>query len=356
MPHRRILSAGSLALALALTSSALADDVTLVPNSTVKGGLVIGGHVRGDVQAESSKEVTVKSGNNSITIPVDQIAAISYAKQPPSMALAESRENAGALAEAAELYKKAAGEASGSPFPLQAALFHQANATAELALADPSKAGDAVGLLESFVKTYPNSRHIISALDSLARLQLNKGDYAGVEKTLAEMEKQPQSTDRAAVVKAKISAKKGEHAKAITALEILIKNAPDGSQRQREAKLAKAESLAALKKYAEAEKEVKAVIKALPAEDVQGMSAAYNTLGDCLRAAGKPKDALLAYLHTDILFSKDKEQHPRALAQISQLWRVLKQETRADEVFQRLKQEYPSSPYVASATKGDSNP
>ena len=42
------------------------------------------------------------------------------------------------------------------------------------------------------------------------------------------------------------------------------------------------------------------------------MASAYNTLGDCLRAAGRPKDALIAYLHTDVLFAKDKEQHPRA--------------------------------------------
>ncbi|MDR3636163.1 MAG: tetratricopeptide repeat protein [Isosphaeraceae bacterium] len=354
MPHRRTLKAGSLALALAFSVSARADDITLVSGSNVKGA--VGGHVRGDIQAESSKEVSVKLGNNTIAVPTDQIVSIAYSKQPPSMSLAESRENAGALADAADLYKKAAGEASGTPFALQAALFHQANALAELALADPSKTAEAVGLLDSFVKTYPTGRHIVSALDSLARLQLNKGDYAGVEKTVAEMEKQPQSSDRAAVLKAKISAKKGEHDKAITSLDLLIKNAPEGSQRQREARLAKAESLAALKKYTEAEKEVTAVIKTLPKEDYQGMSAAYNTLGDCLRAAGKPKDALMAYLKTDVLFNKDKEQHPRALAQISQLWRVLKQDTRADEVFQKLKQEYPSSPYVASASKGGATP
>ena len=55
------------------------------------------------------------------------------------------------------------------------------------------------------------------------------------------------------------------------------------------------------------------MIQAAPAEDVPAQAAAYNTLGDCLRAANRPKDALLAYLHTDLLYSKDKEEHPRAL-------------------------------------------
>ncbi len=349
MRQRRILAFGTVALTLAFSVPARAVDViTLISNTTYKNPAVIGGGVRGDIQSENAKEVSVKVGNSTVAVPVDQIASIQYTGQSANIALGETRENAGALADAAELYKKAAAESADKPFVHQTALFHQANAMAELALADPSKAGEAISLLEAFVKNYSSGRHIVSALDSLARLQLNKGDYAGVEKTVAEMEKSPQNADRAAVIRAKIFAKKGDHAKAIAALDTLIKNSPDGSQRQRESRLAKAESLAAMKDYAKAEAEVSDVIKALPAEDYQGQSAAYNTLGDCLRAAGKPKDALKAFLHTDILYSKDKEQHPRALAQIAQLWRLLKQDVRADEVAQRLKQEYPSSPYNAS--------
>ena len=91
------------------------------------------------------------------------------------------------------------------------------------------------------------------------------------------------------------------------------------------------------------------MIQATPPEDYQTQSAAYNTLGDCLRAAGKPKEALDAYLHTDILYSKDKEQHPRALAHISQLWRTLRRDDRADEVWQQLKKDYPNSKWLSAA-------
>ena len=213
----------------------------------------------------------------------------------------------------------------------QAAKFRQAQLLAELALADPSRAAEAVALLDAVVKAYPNGRHVVAALDSLARLQLQKGDFAAVEKTIADMAKLPQSADRAAVLRAKVFDKKGDHDKAIAEYDRLIQGSPEGSLRQREARLAKAESLVAIKKFAEAEADVRAVIKAAPAEDYQAQSAAYNTLGDCLRAAGKPKDALLAYLHTDLLYAKDKEQHPRALAHISKLWRELKRDDRADE-------------------------
>jgi tetratricopeptide (TPR) repeat protein len=257
-------------------------------------------------------------------------------------------ESAGQLARAVDLYKKAAADASGKPFIEQAAKFKQAEVAADLALTDPSKSGEAVTLLEGFMTSYPNGRHTAAALEALARIQIQKGDPAQIEKAIAALAKLPNGADRASVLRAKVFAKKGDHAKSVEELDKLIKSLPNGSVSQRDARLAKAEGLAGMKKYPEAEAEARAVIKATPPEDAASQSAAYNTLGDCLRAAGRPKDALLAYLHTDVLYSKDKEQHPRALAQISQLWRELKRDDRADEVWQRLKQDYPQSPWLAN--------
>src|SRR4051812_37197302 len=349
MSLRLTSSSGSLSLALAFTFAAtvVADEVLLVPNSTVKGA--IGGRVRGTIQSESPSEVVVKLGATTINVPTGEIATIHYDGQPPSLTLAESRESANQLAEAADLYKKAAAEASGKPFIEQAAKFRQAQLVAEVALADPGRATEAVALLDAAVKAYPTSRHLVGALDSLARLQLQKGDYAAVEKTIAEMARQPQSADRAAILRSKVFDKKGEHDKAIAEYDKMIQGSPEGSVRRREAQLAKAESLVGLKKFADAETDVRAVIKATPPEDYQAQSAAYNTLGDCLRAAGKPKDALIAYLHTDLLYAKDKEQHPRALANLSKLWRERKRDARADEAWNRLKQDYPQSPWLTAA-------
>jgi tetratricopeptide (TPR) repeat protein len=343
MRSRSTVSTGSLILVLALSAPTRSDEVALVPGSTIKAP---GGRVRGQVQSESPGEVVVKLGAGSQTVPVDQVTSIRYDGQPASLALAESRAAAGQLAEAAELYKKAAAEAAGKPLIAQAAQFHQAKALADLALADPGRAAEAIGLLESFAHSYPTSRHLAAALEGLARLQVQKGEFAQVERTIAELAKLPRCGDRAAVLRARAFARQDDHARAIAELDRLIAGAPDGSARKREARLAKAESLAGQKKFREAEADLRAVIEATPAEDFQAQSAAYNTLGDCLRAAGQPKDALLAYLHTDILYPKDREQHPRALARIAQLWRELKRDDYADEAWQRLKQEYPKSPWL----------
>jgi tetratricopeptide (TPR) repeat protein len=334
-------------LALATVTLAAADEVVLVPGATVKQA--VGGRVRGSVQSESATEVVVRLGANTITVPADQVASIHYTDgAPPSMTLAESNETGGQLAKAVELYKKSAGEAT-KPLVKQAAEYKVAEVTADLAMADPGKASEAVALLEGFLRNYPTSRQGASAWESLARIQLQRGDFAQADKAIAALAKLPAGADRAAVLRAKVFARKGDHAAAVAELDRQIKAAPAGSVRGREARLARAESLAALKKFAEAEAEVHDVIKAMPAEDA-AQSAAYNTLGDCLRAAGRPKDALFAYLHTDLLFDKDKEQHPRALARIAQLWRELKRDDRADEVMQRLRQAYPQSPWLSASS------
>src|SRR5262249_33200613 len=152
----RLALAGALALGFA-AEVARADEVVLVPGATVKGA--VGGRVRGQVQTETAAEVVVKLGTNTIPVPVDQVASVRYDGQPASMTLAGRREAGGQPAEAAALYKKAAGEAAARPLVQQAALLKQAEVTADLALADPSRVAEAVGLLEAFLRAFPNTRN-----------------------------------------------------------------------------------------------------------------------------------------------------------------------------------------------------
>ena len=345
MISRRILAL-SAALSLSLAATARADLVNLIPGSTLK---VPGGVVRGTVTAESATEVTVKVGNATQTVPVNQIASIRYDGRPGTFDLAAARESAGNLAEAADLYKKAATESESKPMIAADALFNQARVTADLGLTDPSKADAGVALLTGFLKTHANGRHAVPSLEALAKLQMQKGSFDAVGATLDQLSKIAGTADRVAVLRARVASKKGDHASAISELDQMIASAPEGSIKRRDAQLTKAESLVALRKFAEAEALVRGVIQGAPAEDAATQAVAYNTLGDCLLAANRPKDALYAYLHTDLLFFKDKEEHPKALAKIVQLWRQLKRDDRADEALDRLKAEYPKSPYVAAA-------
>jgi len=346
MNTRRLLSIGSLILALA--GSAVADEVILVPNATFK---VPGNRVRGNIEAETPNVVKIQpTAGAAQEVPVDQIASVSYNGQPPMMQLAETSESQGNLTEAIDRYKRVAAEASSVPLAAQAAQFGAARSLATLASASPNKTDDALKALEAFIKAHPKTRHQGPALELIARLSLSKGDTARADSALNELASIPWAADRAAVLKTRVLAKKGQNEQAVKQLDAIIASAPKGSRKAVEAQLTRAECLVALKKFPDAESSVKGVIKEIPIEAADLQAQANNTLGDCLRAAGQPKNALKAYLRTDILFDKDKEEHARALSQIAQLWRELKRDDRADEVVERLKQQYPQSPWLVRAS------
>jgi tetratricopeptide (TPR) repeat protein len=340
--------AGHTALACLMLAGGVlhADDVNMVTGA--KFEQAIGGRVRGQVQSESPSEVVVQLGANTTRVPTELIQSIRYDGQSASFALAEARESAGQLAEAAELFKKAAADSAGKPYPIQAALFREAEVLTDLAAVEPDRIKEAKDKLTKFAREYPNSRHTLSARACLARIQLASGDFPAAETAIAELARLPKGAERAAVLRTKLLARQNKHKEAIAELEKLIAASPKGSERLRAAQLAKAESLAATKDFAKAEALLRDVIQATPPEDAAGQAPAYNTLGDCLRAANRPKDALLAYLHTDLLYSKDKEEHPRALHQIVLLFRQLKQDGRADDFAQRLKAEYPRSRWATA--------
>ena len=344
MHARRPLALAPFALAIALTAGfpAGADEVVLAPGSTVQAN---GSRVRGTIQSESPTEVTVDGRS----IPVDQVESISYTGQPAGLSLAAARESAGASAEAAELYGKAATEAAGKDLIVRSARYDRARLLADVADADPGQVGPAVQALEQFLRDHPNGRQRGPALERLARLQLQAGEFERAGSALAELAKVPWAAERAAVLQARLLARRGQFPQALAALDQFLKAAPKGSPRVLEARLARAESLAGLKKFDEAEAAAQAVIDEAGPEDAAVQAPAHNTLGDCLRAANKPKDALLAYLRTDILYPSIKDEHARALAAIAQLWRDLNRADRADEALARLKQDYPRSPWLAAA-------
>jgi tetratricopeptide (TPR) repeat protein len=338
----------SATLTLALGAAAAAEDgvLRLLPGATIKAA---GNQIKGPVQAETPTEVKIANQ----TVPVEQIDSLEYEPALPKALLARNQETAGNLTKAAELYGEAAAEAGpGKPLAARAALFQRARVVAALALGDKSRMEEAGRLLETFIRSNPQSRQLGPALETLARLEVARGELDRADKDLADLAKVPWAEPRARVLQANLLVKRGQPDQAIARLDELLSKAPEGSERRREALLAKAEALGGLKKFDEGVKIAREVIHGAGPEDAEAQSAAHNTLGELLRQAGKPKDALIEFLQTDILYPRDREQHPRALAQIADLCRELKLEDQAKDAADRLRAEYPTSPYAAALGAG----
>jgi tetratricopeptide (TPR) repeat protein len=329
-------------VALAMAGPVFGDEVVLVPGSTEAAS---GGRIRGKIDRETPEVVRIDGRD----VALDQVAEVSYDNTGVSYSQARLQENNGDLPRAAELYQKAAGEAS-NPLVVQDARFRRAAVLARIAQGNSSRQDEAIEALRSITTELSSSRHVGPSLELLARLQLQAEEFDAANATLGNLAKLGWAADRAAVLRSRVMVERGQSEQALRDLDTLIGRLPEGAEARRRASLARAEALAELKRFDEATQAAQAVIEAAGPEDAETLAPAYNTLGDCLRAAGKPRDALFAYLKTDILYPGPADEHARALASIAQLWRVLNQNERANRVVERLQEEYPGSPYLSSAT------
>ncbi len=117
-------------------------------------------------------------------------------------------------------------------------------------------------------------------------------------------------------------------------------------ERRHEALLVKTACLQKQNKYDEANAALDKIIEEVTAENTRLMAEAYIRQGDNFRLTGKTKEAVLAYLHVDILFAMERDFHAESLFHLSQLWRSVKHPDRAIDAAARLRNEYPQSPWT----------
>jgi tetratricopeptide (TPR) repeat protein len=123
------------------------------------------------------------------------------------------------------------------------------------------------------------------------------------------------------------------------------------NQQRTLAKLGKAKGLCAAKKHEEAISLVEEILKTADPENVQVMARAYNVLGTAQRQAGRTKEALLAFLHVDLLYPSLPDAHAEALANLADLWEQVHKPERATQARKTLEEEYKDSPWAKKNAK-----
>ena len=76
------------------------------------------------------------------------------------------------------------------------------------------------------------------------------------------------------------------------------------------------------------------------------MAEAYLRQGDCYQEQQKIRDAVIAYLHVDVLFPTEKELHAEALYRLARLWAPAGRPDRAREASAKLNEIYPDSEWT----------
>jgi tetratricopeptide (TPR) repeat protein len=91
----------------------------------------------------------------------------------------------------------------------------------------------------------------------------------------------------------------------------------------------------------QAVKMVNELIATLNPTDTQTAATIYNALGASYAATGKDEDALIAYMHTQLMYSMHASEHVEALKELIELWTKVGKPDRAAQFRGELQQRYP---------------
>jgi tetratricopeptide (TPR) repeat protein len=309
----------------------------------------------GDVTAVSKDEVTIKSSGpkGEITkVPASDIVSIDWTGDSPDLKVARNDENGLRYQKALDGYQKSLAASKATDKAAKADLeFVIARTIAKMALGDPAKVEDAIKKLDDFRSKNGDHYRYYEALNYLGQLYAAKKDYIKAQVTFEQIgkakAKETQMAARIASGKLLLTQNKLDDAAAEYEAVISLKaeGAAEESVRQ-EAVLGKSRIMIAQKKFDDALKLLEEVIAKAPADDVKVNAEAFLRQGDCLREQGNDKDALLAYLHVDVLFRSEKAVHAEALYRLSQLWDKVGQKARGEEARELLRSEYESSEWA----------
>ena len=217
---------------------------------------------------------------------------------------------------------------------------------AQAALAGRGDKTAAATAAVNFVRTYPDSWHYfaVQRLTGDLALALNRHDQAisFYERLLTAPSTNTKMESVYLTAVAHLA--KDDSAKA---LELFNKVAgakvqsPSSLRLQSLARAGKAVALAKTGKADEGLAIVDSLIEEMSPSDVEMGARIYNAQGASYEAKDDVEGAILAYLHTHLMFSGQPDAHAYALTRLQQLWPEVGKPGRAAEAKQELQDRYP---------------
>jgi tetratricopeptide (TPR) repeat protein len=303
---------------------------------------------RGRITEMGRDKVVLDMSGVSREFQVNEILRIAYADEPNELSNARAavlqRNYNAALTE----LRKLDAAPPGRDVIKQDVDFYKALSLARLAMTEGGDKGAATNAMLGFARSAPQNYHFYEAAEVMGDLALSAGNYADAVKYYGPISAAPwgdyQMRANNAIGRALSADKQFEPAlakfDAVLASELAT---PEAAHQKLLATVGKSICLAETGK---AEAGIAALQDIIAKNDPQEsalFARTYNALGRCYLKQSKPKDALLAFLHTDVLFYSDPEAHAEALFYLSTLWNDVNKSDRAVAARSTLQQRYAGS-------------
>ena len=305
----------------------------------------------GDITEISPTEIAVKLGATPKRFAVNVVDSVSFDGEPNDLAQARIAVHGGRYEDALAMLAKIDVDEIKRTEIVQDIEFFKALAAARLALAGSGNKTDAGRQLLAFEKAHASSFHYFETCEALGDLLagLNKFDQAESFYAKLATAPWPDYKMRAGVLRGRALVSQKQYdlaAKQFDEVLAIDATGKDADRQKLAASLGKASALAGAGKSDEAIKLVESIIAKADAENLELHARSYIILGNCYKAANKKKEALLAFLHVDLLYSRFPEQHAEALANLATLWAEVDKADRAAQARNLLNEKYPHSAWA----------
>ncbi len=306
----------------------------------------------GTVKKMSKTVVTVDIDGVERELEVSKIERILFSGEPTELDTARRLTSSGRYQDALDELKKIDINRIKQDNVLQDIKYYAAFCKAQMQLRGEYEGGidNAIAAVKAFaddMKTVENY-HFYAITWALADLYFAKGDFASAEGSYKEYQGAPFADFkvRATLSMAQCQLQQEKYADAAKNFDLIMQVKGAGSDpkiadQQAMAKAGKAVCIAATGKPEDGIALAEQIIRdGDPNRSKVLFGRAYNAMGACYLKSGRNKDALMAYLHTDLLFYEDRDTHAEALFHLQTLWDAERKPTRARRARELLKSQY----------------
>lgn len=315
------------------------DQVFLTKGAPSRGNIPDSGMTREQVTLEAARTQQIA---------VNDIVRITFKEEPAELNSARSAVLQRNYNQGLTDLKKLEGAKIDREFVKQDIEFYRALCLARLAMSEGGDKAAAIEAMRKFAASAPQNYHFYEAAEVLGDLAMASGKYADAARYYGPIASAPwaefQMKANIALGRALLGEKKFEEAldkfKTVSASD---QSTPEALKQKNLASVGLAICVAETGKPEDGIAQLQDLIRKNDPQDTALFARAYNALARCYMKQGKPKDALLALLHTDVLFYADADSHAEALYHLSKLWNEVNKSDRAIAARTTLRERYAGS-------------